>query len=179
MRVPGSFHSLEEASLLGRHNWSNHTSGSLLWADERGWPGVRDEAQPGSPFAKPTAYSWFMLELGWDSRSSCFHIRKGKEERSDHVGVGKRRVPRLLRIVIFLFFSTVDDLNQKKASYILWFSYLVHKCIELMPRFQDVFLSFFFVICKTLILSYEFMFILLFGAPLSLCSPYVYCSSSY
>lgn len=104
MRVPGSFHSLEEASLLGRHNWSNHTSGSLLWADERGWPGVRDEAQPGSPFAKPTAYSWFMLELGWDSRSSCFHIRKGKEERSDHVGVGKRRVPRLLRILIFLFF---------------------------------------------------------------------------
>lgn len=109
----------------------------------------------------------------------AFTSERGKEERSDHVGVGKRRVPRLLRIVIFLFFSTVDDLNQKKTSYILWFSYLVHKCIELMPRFQDVFLSFFFVICKTLILSYEFMFILLFGAPLSLCSPYVYCSSSY
>ena len=177
MRVPGSFHSLEEASLLGRHNWSNHTSGSLLWADERGWPGVRDEAQPGSPFAKPTAGScWSWAEI---PGPLAFTSERGKEERSDHVGVGKRRVPRLLRIVIFLFFSTVDDLNQKKTSYILWFSYLVHKCIELMPRFQDVFLSFFFVICKTLILSYEFMFILLFGAPLSLCSPYVYCSSSY
>ena len=124
-------------------------------------------------------HSWFMLELGWHSRSSCFHIRKGKEERSDHVGVGKSRVPCLLRIVIFPFFSTVDDLKQKKTSYILWFSYLIHKCPELMPCFQDFFLSFFFVICRTLILSYVIMFILLFRAPLSLYSPYFYCNSSY
>lgn len=34
----------------------------------------------------------------------AFTSERGKEERSDHVGVGKRRVPRLLRILIFLFF---------------------------------------------------------------------------
>lgn len=83
--------------------------------------------------------------------------------------MGERRVPCLLRIVIFLFFSTLDDLNQRETSHILCFSYLMGKCIEsaIFSLVFSFFLSFFFVICRTHILFNVITCIIFLVAPLS------------
>ena len=122
-------------------------------------------------------------KLVWALAGSRFQVfmqayQEGKQVKEWSGWGGKRRVPCLLRIAIFFFFfCSLEDLNQREMPYILCFSYLIHKCIELMPHFQDFFL--FLFICRIPILFYVIVFILLLEAPLSLCSPYFYCNSCH